>query len=858
MAGTTAAAATRLAVLTGNGEVSLHRVGPTAHSKLVKVATEGGKAGVWSADGRFVGIALADGGVKVISAADGSVAATLPRSVLEHRAVAAIAFGPRRASRFLYLACGRSVVVWDTRESKIAHRFGTHTRDISAIALSVDETSLASAATNGEMRIHSLKTNTSSSLASPLTKTVNHCAFSPFKKSTIAAVGDDGSVVVWDSNLSPQPMFVVKDAHKAPIHGLAWSPCNKSLFATAGFDRKVLVYNKDENGKILLKFETDSPITSLSVNDDFMIAAGSMSGKITVFDVRTRKSTLFFHATQTGDAIVSLAFEPPQWAQETSHRDQGGSSSSAAAKQRQTSAGAAATAKPRLVSKQSSSSSLSSTATSVEPAPPASGSPVVAALKERMAAVKDKQSLGLMDLFSPVKPAFRQDLFSDAKIGAQTGHVNAGNNLHHRLRQVLSAEIDDDKEDEKSEEVHVTPLVLNRAQTQQPSHIPLHLQEPAKRDPTLDLFSPLASSKSAPKTPPTNPSTPPFRLSTTTSTTAPLTNESDNPFLSTTTTTTTPSLPPSVTNLPTSTAAPPPIDPIARLQNALNQLKSKTPMKPPASSSSAGPATPFEGTQPPSDAGTPPPPLPQPPLRTATAGTHTPQKSRSASNTGTTATIFKNLPGSPGHVAVSAPTVVVSGSSLLRDDEEVLEASTVGGLEEDTRRVVEQMEEALGAFEEVGEGEGEDDGGIWMSKEVVGGEEGGEGKGAWFGGGGMVGAKPTQQQRSLSASVDTVSGKLDAKYPLSSDGGDGGNVAGGGGGGYAHKVLEAVLDSCLDEFRKQVKEDIQNMHVELLRQFYIQKNEIGHLFAANSPTDELLREVVRLREENARLRCGFQ
>ena len=38
-----------------------------------------------------------------------------------------------------------------------------------------------------------------------------------------------------------------------------------------------------------------------------------------------------------------------------------------------------------------------------------------------------------------------------------------------------------------------------------------------------------------------------------------------------------------------------------------------------------------------------------------------------------------------------------------------------------------------------------------------------------------------------------------------------------------HRVLSSVLEETLAEFRIEMKEEIQNMHLEILRQFQIQK-----------------------------------
>lgn len=74
---------------------------------------------------------------------------------------------------------------------------------------------------------------------------------------------------------------------------------------------------------------------------------------------------------------------------------------------------------------------------------------------------------------------------------------------------------------------------------------------------------------------------------------------------------------------------------------------------------------------------------------------------------------------------------------------------------------------------------------------------------------------------------------------------------------FSSKVLENVIEGCLMEFRTGIRNDIQNMHLELLRQFQIQKLEIEALLREYSDTRELRDEIERLQEENRRLKTNY-
>ncbi|KND02365.1 uncharacterized protein SPPG_02835 [Spizellomyces punctatus DAOM BR117] len=74
---------------------------------------------------------------------------------------------------------------------------------------------------------------------------------------------------------------------------------------------------------------------------------------------------------------------------------------------------------------------------------------------------------------------------------------------------------------------------------------------------------------------------------------------------------------------------------------------------------------------------------------------------------------------------------------------------------------------------------------------------------------------------------------------------------------FQYQVLQNVVNDCLEEFRSQLRADVQNMHLDILRQFWIQKSEIEDLVRQYSPNQALMAELQQLREENARLRCNY-
>ncbi|KAJ3098664.1 Protein nedd1 [Phlyctochytrium bullatum] len=293
-----------------------------------------------------------------------------------------------------FVTCGTDNVmsVFDLKTSKVVEvipgvKGPGHKEIVNTLAVSVDEQSVLSGAGAGELLLFSLKTNTPTHLTSPFKQGVTKVGFSPFKKSIVGATGQEGVLALWDVLHSPAPTLLIRDAHIAPSSGLCFSPCHASILATSGFDRKVKIFDRNEKGKVLMEFLAESPVASLSLNDDFLVAAGTMNGKIMVFDIRAKG---LIHTFSAGDnaAVASLSFDPPQWAKEACSREVGSSK--------------AHVSSMSLAASKASKDNLS---TATGPVSAKDTGQMLAALKERVASagvsVRDKQSL--MDMFSPVK-----------------------------------------------------------------------------------------------------------------------------------------------------------------------------------------------------------------------------------------------------------------------------------------------------------------------------------------------------------------------------------------------------------------------------------------------------------------------
>ena len=67
-------------------------------------------------------------------------------------------------------------------------------------------------------------------------------------------------------------------------------------------------------------------------------------------------------------------------------------------------------------------------------------------------------------------------------------------------------------------------------------------------------------------------------------------------------------------------------------------------------------------------------------------------------------------------------------------------------------------------------------------------------------------------------------------------------------------LIDETFDLKISSMQSVLRNDIQNIHLEMLKQFHIQRAEMETLLQQYQPTAALEREVCRLRDENEELR----
>lgn len=71
-------------------------------------------------------------------------------------------------------------------------------------------------------------------------------------------------------------------------------------------------------------------------------------------------------------------------------------------------------------------------------------------------------------------------------------------------------------------------------------------------------------------------------------------------------------------------------------------------------------------------------------------------------------------------------------------------------------------------------------------------------------------------------------------------------------------MMQSIVEKAVDDLREEVGESLQNIHIDMIRQFQLQSDEMNDLFRKQGEIiNALVIENKELREENDRLRSIY-
>ncbi|NXM81177.1 NEDD1 protein, partial [Oenanthe oenanthe] len=179
-----------------------------------------------------------------------------------------------------------TVNIWDLKSRKIYRSLKEHKDEVTCVAYNWNDGYVVSGSLSGEIILHSVTTNLSSSpFGYGSRQPIRHLKYSSFKKSLLGTVSDSGNVTLWDVN-SQNPYHNFENTHKAPASEICFSPVNKLLLVTVGLDKRIILYDTLSK-KLLTTIVADFPLTTVDfMPDGTTLAIGCSRGKICQYDLR--------------------------------------------------------------------------------------------------------------------------------------------------------------------------------------------------------------------------------------------------------------------------------------------------------------------------------------------------------------------------------------------------------------------------------------------------------------------------------------------------------------------------------------------------------------------------------------------
>ncbi|NXK98102.1 NEDD1 protein, partial [Formicarius rufipectus] len=179
-----------------------------------------------------------------------------------------------------------TVNIWDLKSRRLYRSLKDHKDEVTCIAYNWNDGYIASGSLSGEIFLHNVTTNLSSTpFGYGSRQPVRHLKYSSFKKSLLGSVSDSGNVTLWDVN-SQNPYHNFENTHKAPASEICFSPVNKLLLVTVGLDKRVILYDSSSK-KLLTTVVADFPLTTVDfMPDGTTLAIGCSRGKICQYDLR--------------------------------------------------------------------------------------------------------------------------------------------------------------------------------------------------------------------------------------------------------------------------------------------------------------------------------------------------------------------------------------------------------------------------------------------------------------------------------------------------------------------------------------------------------------------------------------------
>lgn len=208
----------------------------------------------------------------------------------------------------LFAAAG-TIGVWlyDAHTGKELNLFLAHTEGVGSVAISPDNSLLASDSEDSKITLRDLKTGDLKLTLSGHTAGVSTLTFSQDGQKLFSG-GDDELIHCWDVTTGKQILTIA--GHAEGVSEVMCSP-NDEILASYGSDKMIhLWYARTGEFRHTLTGHTGS-ISSISFSPDSkLLASGNQDGKIRIWDTDTGNLCNTITATTDADGVSAVVFSP--------------------------------------------------------------------------------------------------------------------------------------------------------------------------------------------------------------------------------------------------------------------------------------------------------------------------------------------------------------------------------------------------------------------------------------------------------------------------------------------------------------------------------------------------------------------
>ncbi|KAJ2088632.1 hypothetical protein GGI16_006319, partial [Coemansia sp. S142-1] len=221
-------------------------------------------------------------------------------------------YGASSEALFVAINSTKQVRRWDFVRKDYTAVCQTHENDISCMAVCTKKRIVASAtAQGGEIAVFNLLHNTRTDLRSATHKALTCIDISPGLRSQIAVGSEDGLLQLFDTSRSGlAPLKAFSHVHSAPVRGVAFHPVSSATILSVGLDGRIAMTdtNAYASGNSSAGINVASPPTCLATTQDsYVIGVGTIDGDVLVYDTRGSATPLWRGSTGSRRAVTSIS-----------------------------------------------------------------------------------------------------------------------------------------------------------------------------------------------------------------------------------------------------------------------------------------------------------------------------------------------------------------------------------------------------------------------------------------------------------------------------------------------------------------------------------------------------------------------